>query len=252
MDNQNGNNFNSIIVEIRAGTGGEEAALFAADLFRMYSKYAVLKQWKQKILDSSPTELGGFKEIIFELAGKDVLSKMKYEGGVHRVQRIPKTEKSGRIHTSTATVAILPKPKKAEIKINPQDLKLEFYRASGPGGQYVNRRETAVRITHLPTGIVVTSQTERNQLSNKENALAILEARLLEQRLRSQGEKIGQERRNQIGWGKRTEKIRTYNFPQNRLTDHRIKKSWQKLKDILEGDLEIVIEEIEKNLKNEK
>jgi len=163
----------SIIVEIRAGTGGEEAALFAADLFRMYSKYAASCGWKQKILESRPTELGGFKEIIFELEGEDVWKKMRYEGGVHRVQRIPITEKSGRIHTSTATVAILPKPRKAQIKINPADLKIDFYRASGPGGQYVNKRETAVRITHLPTGIVVTSQTQRNQLENKENALAI-------------------------------------------------------------------------------
>lgn len=243
-----GEDYSSVIIEIRAGTGGEEAALFAADLYRMYSKYAASQGWKQKVLDSRPTELGGYKEIIFEFSNKDVFSKIKYEGGVHRVQRVPETEKSGRIHTSTATVAVLPKPKKAEIKINPQDLKIDFYRASGPGGQYVNRRETAVRITHLPTGLTVTSQTERNQLTNKENALSILEARLLEQKRRGEEQKIGQKRKAQIGTAQRAEKIRTYNFPQNRVTDHRIKKSWQKLKQILEGELDPVIKKLRENL----
>ena len=179
-EKNNHSKFGAVIVEIRAGTGGEEAALFAADLFKMYTKYAKSQDWKTKVLDSHPTELGGFKEVIFELKDDDIYPKMKYEAGVHRVQRIPKTEKSGRIHTSTATVAILPKPKKTEIKIRPEDLKIEFYRASGPGGQYVNKKETAVRIYHLPTGLVVTSQTERNQAQNKENALSILEARLSE------------------------------------------------------------------------
>ena len=238
----------SVIVEIRAGTGGEEASLFARGLFNMYSKYASLLGWKQKILDSRLSDLGGYKEIIFLLSDSNVFSKMKYEGGVHRVQRIPETEKSGRIHTSTATVAVLPKPKKTQIKINPNDLKIDLYRASGPGGQYVNKRETAVRVTHLPSGIVVASQTERNQRQNKDNALAILEAKLLEQKEVAEQEKIHGKRRSQIGWAKRAEKIRTYNFPQNRLTDHRIKKSWKNLEKIFEGRLKPVIESLKTNL----
>jgi len=235
-----------IIVEIRAGTGGEEAALFAKDLFRMYSKYAVSSGWQQKILDSKPTELGGLKEITFEVSGSNVFSKMKYEGGVHRVQRIPQTEKKGRIHTSTATVAILPKPKKAQIQIKPEEMRIDFFRASGPGGQYVNKRETAVRITHLPTGLVVTSQTERSQYQNKQNALAILEAKLLEKKEEKDLEKLGQERKTQIKWAKRSEKIRTYNFPQNRITDHRAKKSWHNLEDIVEGKLGTIIKALTK------
>ena len=240
---------NSVIMEIRAGAGGEEAGLFAADLFKMYSKYAAFQNWKMKVLSSHPTELGGFKEVIFELRNGDVFSKMKYEAGVHRVQRIPETEKAGRIHTSTATVAVLPKPKHTEVNISPNELKIDFYRASGPGGQYVNRRETAVRITHLPTGLVVTSQTERNQLQNKENALAILGAKLLEKREQEQMAKMGGERKAQIGWAMRAEKIRTYNFPQNRLTDHRIKKKWHNLEDIMQGKLNKVIKTLRKNLK---
>ena len=241
----------AVIVEIRAGTGGEEASLFAGDLFRMYSKYGESCGWQQKTLDSHPSELRGFKEIIFELksagaGGGDVFSKMKYEGGVHRVQRIPETEKGGRIHTSTASVAVLLKPKKTEIKINPQDLKIDFYGSSGPGGQYVQKRHTAVRITHLPTGIIVTSQTERNQLENKENAMAILEAKLLERKETAELEKLGEERRSQIKWAKRAEKIRTYNFPQDRVTDHRIKKSWHNLEKILNGELDPVIETLQK------
>ncbi|MCD6402495.1 PCRF domain-containing protein [bacterium] len=242
-------NFESAILEIRAGTGGEEAALFAADLFRMYSKYAQSMGWKQKILDAKPTDLGGFREVILELSGPEVFSKMKYEGGVHRVQRIPETEKRGRIHTSTATVAVLPKPKKTEIQIKPEDLKFEFFRASGPGGQYVNKRETAVRILHLPTGITVTSQTERSQLQNRENAMAILEAKLLERKRLAEIEKLSEERRAQIKRAERAQKIRTYNFPQNRLTDHRIKKSWHNLEDIMEGELDKVIKPLQKKLK---
>jgi len=241
----------TVIVEIRAGTGGEEAALFAADLFKMYTKYAKSQDWKTKVLDSHQTELGGFKEMIFELRDGEVYSKMKYEAGVHRVQRIPKTEKAGRVHTSTATVAILPKPKKTEIKIRPEDLKIDFYRASGPGGQYVNKKETAVRISHLPTGLVVTSQTERNQAQNKENALSILEARLSEKIREKEKMKRSKERKTQIGWAKRAEKIRTYNFPQDRLTDHRIKKSWHNLEEIMEGKLEPMISTLEKNLRTE-
>ncbi len=242
----------SAIVEIRAGAGGEEAALFAADLSRMYSKYAALQGWEEKVLDSHPTSLGGFKEVVLELrpgrqTGKnsDVFSKMKFEGGVHRVQRIPTTEKSGRVHTSTITVAVLPKPKKTEIKIKPEDLKIDFYRASGPGGQYVNKRETAVRITHLPTGIVVTSQTERNQLKNKENAMSILEAKVLEKKETESTGKIGDKRKAQIGKAKRAEKIRTYNFPQDRVTDHRIKKNFHNIEEIMGGKLEPIIKSLQ-------
>ena len=238
----------AVIIEIRAGTGGEEAALFAADLFRMYSKYALNQGWKQKVLDSRPTEIGGLKEIIFELKNEDVFLKMQYEGGVHRVQRIPVTEKSGRIHTSTASVAVLPKPKETASKIRPEDLKIDFYRASGPGGQYVNRRETAVRITHLPSGLVVTSQTERNQLQNKENALAILEARLQEMKETQELEKLSEKRRSQIQWAQRAEKIRTYNFPQDRVTDHRIKKSFHDIEAIMAGKLDPLIKALIKNL----
>jgi len=229
------------IIEIRAGAGGEEAALFAADLFRMYSKYSQLKSWKQKVLDLRFAELNGFKEIIFEIKDGDVWSSMKYEAGVHRVQRIPTTEKSGRIHTSTASVAILQKPKKGKIAINPRDLKIDTYKASGPGGQYVNKRETAVRITHLPTGTIVTSQTERNLQQNKENALSILEARILEKKIKEEEKKLKDERKTQIGRADRSEKIRTYNFPQNRVTDHRIKKSFHNIEEIMEGKLEPII-----------
>lgn len=236
----------SVIVEIRAGTGGEEATLFARDLFLMYEKYSNSQNWKVKVLDSYSSDLGGFKRIVFQLSGENVFSQMKYEGGVHRVQRIPETERGGRIHTSTATVAVLPKPEKTQIEIKPGDLKIDFYRASGPGGQYVNKRETAVRITHLPTGLVVTSQTERNQLQNKENAMALLQARLFEMKEMMNREKILGERKTQIGWAKRCEKIRTYNFPQNRVTDHRAKKSWHDLEKIMEGRLEKIIKVLQK------
>ena len=239
---------NSIIIEIRAGVGGEEAAIFAADLFKMYSKYAAVQGWKQKILDSRPTSLGGFKQIIFELQNNNLFNLLKYEGGVHRVQRIPKTEKSGRIHTSTATVTVLVKPKATEIKIKPDEIKIDLYRASGPGGQHVNKRETAVRITHMPTGLVVTSQTERNQLQNKENALSILSARLLEKKNKEEQSKIGDKRKIQIGRAERCEKIRTYNFPQDRITDHRIKKSFHNIERTMEGHLNQIIKALQKNL----
>ncbi len=239
----------AVIMEIRAGTGGEEASLFVADLFRMYSKYAKSQGWGIKTLDSRPTELGGFKEIIFELKGEDIFSKTKFEGGVHRVQRIPLTEKSGRIHTSTVSIAVLPKPKSTQIKINPQDLKINTYRASSAGGQYVNKTESAIRITHLPTGLVVTSQTERSQPQNKQNALAILEAKLLEKKLMEEETKISGTRRAQIGWAKRAEKIRTYNFPQDRITDHRIKKNWSNIEEIMNGKMNQIIEDLTNNLK---
>lgn len=240
---------NSVIMEIRAGAGGQEAALFAADLFKMYSKYAASQGWKQMVLDYHQTELGGLKQVVFELNGNDAFSKMKYEAGVHRVQRIPTTEKSGRIHTSTASVAVLPKPKPTDIKIRPDEIRVDYYRSSGPGGQYVNKRETAVRLTHLPSGLVVTSQTERNQLQNKENALAILGARLLEKKREEEISKMGGERKAQIGSAQRAEKIRTYNFPQDRATDHRIKKKWHNIEEIMEGKLDKIIKTLQKNLK---
>jgi len=242
----NKENLESIIVEIRAGVGGEEAALFAKDLLRMYSKYAASEAWKQKTLNSNQTELGGIKEVVFELSGPSALSKMRSEGGIHRVQRIPETEKRGRIHTSTATVAILARPNKTQVKIKAEDLRIDLFRASGPGGQYVNRRETAVRITHLPSGLVVASQTARSQLQNKENAMAILEAKLLEKKEMETLEKLGKKRRSQIKGAERAEKIRTYNFPQNRVTDHRIKKSWHNLENIIEGELEPIIKALTK------
>jgi len=231
----------AVIMEIRAGAGGEEASLFVADLFKMYSKYASLQNWEEKLLDSRPSSLNGFKEIVFEIAGKDVFSKMKTEAGVHRVQRIPATEKSGRIHTSTVSVAVLSKPQKGKITINPSELKIDTYKSSGPGGQNVNKRMTAVRVIHLPTGLVVTSQTERSLQQNRENALSILEAKLLEKKEMETATKLGQKRRSQIGKAQRAEKIRTYNFPQNRVTDHRIKKSFHNIEEIMEGKLEPLI-----------
>jgi peptide chain release factor 1 len=237
-----------VIVEIRAGTGGEEAALFAENLFRMYSRYAQTKGWELNILNSNRTELGGLKEIIFELKNGDVYSFMKYEGGVHRVQRIPETEKGGRIHTSTASVIVMLKPKKGKIKIVPAELKIDTYKASGPGGQNVNKRESAIRITHLPTNTVVTSQTERNLAQNKENAMAILEAKILESIEKEQEEKTKKERKEQVSSNDRPEKIRTYNFPQDRITDHRISKNWSNIEKIMDGNLDPVIEELQKEL----
>jgi len=234
----------AIVIEIRAGAGGEEAALFAADLFRMYSKYSDSKNWKKTVLDCHYSDLNGIKQIIFELKDGDVFSEMQKEAGVHRVQRIPTTEKSGRIHTSTVSLAVLPKPQKGRIAINPHDLKINTYKASGPGGQYVNKRMTAVRIVHLPTGLMVTSQTERNLQQNRENALSILEAKLLEKKEMEEMMKMGRERRAQIGKAQRAEKIRTYNFPQNRITDHRIKKSFHNLEEILEGKLKPIVQSL--------
>jgi peptide chain release factor 1 len=240
----------SILVEIRAGVGGEEAALFARDLFRMYQKYAQSKNWQLNVLDSSVSDLGGFKEIIFSLKGENVFENMRFEGGVHRVQRIPKTEKGNRIHTSTASVAILPQIELSKIEIKPQDLKIEVFKSSGPGGQYVNKRETGVRITHLPTGIVVSSQESRNLHQNKENAMKILSWRLFELQKIKEELKIIEQRRQQIKNAERSEKIRTYNFPQNRLTDHRIQKSWYNLDEIIEGKLDPVIKSLKEKIKN--
>ena len=254
LQGEKSNKAQAVIMEIRAGTGGEEAALFVGDLFRMYSKYAVNVGWQQKILASHPTEIGGFKEIVFELAPSskkseknDIWSCLKYEAGVHRVQRIPETEKVGRVHTSTASVAVLPKPKTDEARIKPDDLKIEFYRSSGPGGQNVNRRETAVRIIHLPSGLVVTSQTERSQLDNRQNALTILTARLMQKQQQEAEENVAGTRKTQIGWAKRAEKIRTYNFPQDRITDHRIKKNWHNIEKVFQGELEPIIRSLQKS-----
>ncbi len=242
----------SAIFELRAGTGGDEAGLFVRDLYRMYQRYAQEKGWNQKILDSSMTEIGGYKYIIFELSGSGVYDEMQNEGGVHRVQRVPKTEKQGRVHTSTITVAVMQKAKKAQININPSDLRIDTYKAGGPGGQYTNKTESAIRITHIPTGVVVTCQSERNQMQNKETAMSILSAKLLQVQEEADLSKLSAERREQIGWAKRAEKVRTYNFPQNRLTDHRLEKSWHNLESIIEGDLEPVIKAFKKQEKTDK
>ncbi len=236
------NDEKDVIVEIRAGTGGEEASLFAADLYRAYQRYAENRGWKTEVIDVSTSSMGGFKEIIFEVKGKGAYSKLKFESGVHRVQRIPITESSGRIHTSAATVAVLPEADEVEVKIDPKDLKIETFRASGPGGQHVNVTDSAVRITHLPTGLVVQCQEERSQLQNREKALKLLRARLYELLQKEQAEKIAQERKKQVGTGDRSERIRTYNFPQNRVTDHRINLTLYNLDRVMEGDLDEIIE----------
>ncbi len=238
------NDEKEVIMEIRAGTGGEEAALFAADLFRMYSRYAQSKRWEVDIINASEGGGGGFKEIIFEIKGRGAVSRLKYERGGHRVQRVPVTEASGRIHTSTATVAVLPKADEVELAINPDDLRIDIYHSGGAGGQNVNKVATAVRITHLPTGMVVVCQDERSQLKNKTKALAVLRARLLDMEQRKQEEERTEQRRSQVGSGERAEKIRTYNFPQDRVTDHRIGLTLHNLPRILAGELEQLIDAI--------
>ncbi len=238
------NDEKNIIMEIRAGTGGEEAALFAADLFRMYVGYAQKKGWKVEIVSSNPTGLGGYKEIIFIVEGKGAYSRLKFESGVHRVQRVPITESSGRIHTSTATVAVLPEMEEVDVEIDPKDLRIETFRSGGAGGQHVNKTESGVRITHIPSGIVVQCQDERSQHQNREKAMKVLRARLYEYYQREKENEIASQRRQQVGTGERSEKIRTYNFPQRRVTDHRINYSSFQLEEVLSGELDEFIDRL--------
>lgn len=241
------NDDRDIIMEIRAGTGGEEAGLFAADLFRMYSHYAQARGWPIDIIDVNETGIGGIREIIFEIKGRGAFSRLKYERGVHRVQRVPTTESSGRIHTSTATVAVLPEAKEVELDINPNDLRIDIFHSGGAGGQNVNKVATAVRITHLPTGILAVCQDERSQLRNKTKAMSVLRARLLDIEQRKQEGEITEQRRSQVGTGERAEKIRTYNFPQDRVTDHRIGLTLRNLPRIIQGELDELINALATN-----
>jgi peptide chain release factor 1 len=241
-DNDAGKKYKNCIVEIRAGTGGEESNLFASDLFRMYTKYAEGKGWKVQILSKNQTGTGGFKEIIAQVSGQGCFNDLKYENGVHRVQRVPVTESSGRIHTSAASVVVYPLIEEKEVNIDPQDIKIDVYRSGGPGGQSVNTTDSAVRITHIPTGTIVTCQDEKSQHKNKKKALSILASRLEDLKSEQQQEQISDIRKSSIQTGDRSAKIRTYNFPQNRVTDHRIKKSWHNLKDIIDGNLKTVVE----------
>jgi len=238
------NDEKNVIVEIRAGTGGEEASLFAGELFRMYSRYAERRGWQVELLTTSQTGLGGLKEAIALISGKQVYSRLKHESGVHRVQRVPATESSGRIHTSTATVAVLPEADDVQIEVNEKDLRIDTFCATGPGGQGVNTTYSAIRITHLPTGTVVQCQDERSQHKNKARAMKVLRSRLLDIEIQKQRDAIAKDRRSQVGTGERSEKIRTYNFPQNRLTDHRVNLTIHRLPEIMEGDLDAVIEPV--------
>jgi peptide chain release factor 1 len=238
------NDDKNVIIEIRAGAGGDEAGIFAADLHRMYTRYAEAHKWKTDLLNAHSTGVGGFKEVIFEIAGKGAYSRFKYESGVHRVQRVPTTESQGRIHTSTSTVAVLPEIDDVEIQINPADLEVDVYTSSGPGGQHMQKNSTAVRITHKPSGMVVSCESERSQTQNRERAMAVLRARLYEEEQQRQEEERGAERRLQVGSGERSEKIRTYNYPQNRVTDHRIGLTLHRLETIIDGDLDEIIDEL--------
>ncbi len=236
------NDDKDVILEIRAGTGGDEAALFAADLFRMYTKYAELMSWKVDVLSSHATGIGGFKEVIFSLSGNRAYSRLKFESGVHRVQRVPTTESQGRIHTSAVTVAVFPEAEEVEVGIEPNDLRVDVFRSSGPGGQSVNTTDSAVRITHAPTGLVVICQDEKSQHKNKAKALKVLRARLLDRKQQEQRDKTAEDRKSQVGTGDRSERVRTYNFPQNRVTEHRINLTLYKLEHVLEGEINSIID----------
>lgn len=236
------NDDRNVIIEIRGGAGGEEAALFSGVLFRMYNMYAQMRRWKVEILNANETQLGGFKEISFMISGEGAYSRFKFESGVHRVQRVPDTEAQGRVHTSTVTVAVLPEAEDVEIDINPSDLQIDTYRAGGAGGQHVNKTESAIRITHIPTGVVVECQDERSQYKNKDKAMKVLKSRLLEAKRTEQENAVAEERRSQVGTGDRSERIRTYNYPQSRVTDHRIGLTLYKLEEILNGNLDEIID----------
>jgi peptide chain release factor 1 len=239
------NDEKNVFIEIRAGAGGEEAALFAAELYRLYTRYAERQGWKTEISSISEADQGGIKEVIFEVRGRGAYSHLKYEGGVHRVQRVPTTESGGRIHTSTVTVAVMPEAEEVEVDINPADLRIDIYRSTGHGGQSVNTTDSAVRLTHLPTGIVVTNQDEKSQLKNRNKAMAVLRARLYDLQLRERQQELGEARLNQVGTGDRSEKIRTYNFPQDRVTDHRIKVSLSNLPTVMQGEIDDLISQLQ-------
>lgn len=246
------NDEKNVIVEIRAGAGGEEAALFASVLYRMYGMYADLHRWHFELINANETELGGYREVSFSIEGSGAYSRLKYESGVHRVQRVPETESAGRIHTSTVTVAVLPEAEEVELEINPADLQIDTYRSSGAGGQHVNKTESAIRITHLPTGMVVECQDERSQYKNKERAMKVLRSKLYDQKLAEQNAEIAAERRSQVGTGDRSERIRTYNYPQSRVSDHRINLTLYKLENFLDGDMDEMIDALITAMQAEK